>query len=227
MVRASNINSISGNMLVDTGDDTYIVDGSSSNYTITLPEIKSDGIKYSFKRTDSTGNIITISGTNGQTIDSNTSIQLPPETNINLQSYNFKWYSLVTRGSEDIQLTLHNDGYEDITTTTYTGNMCRFVYKGRNYYGNDPINMKIIYSLSSGSTSSSFSAKLVNVSSTPNTDIAIITATATTSNTTYLIATTTTFTNIPNGASVFDLQAKLNMSSSPSIRIHSVYVKFS
>ena len=88
MVFTLSINNITASSTLSLYDDTHVVDASSGGFTITLPQITTDGMHYKLIRTDNTSNTVTIAGDNvSETIDGQTSITLLPENSIQLVSF--------------------------------------------------------------------------------------------------------------------------------------------
>lgn len=110
MVKLSDIDIITTNTVLSTSQDTYLVDASSNNITITLPLITTEGIYYKIIRIDISTNIVIIQGSVPNLITENTSlssasINLFIQKSIELQSNSNTWYitsnnTLVNFGSE-------------------------------------------------------------------------------------------------------------------------------
>ncbi len=73
--------------------DLYLIDGTSSNFTVTLPVITYDGLSLSLKRTESTlFRTITIAAGSGNSIDNSASKALGALDAIYIVSYGTDWY---------------------------------------------------------------------------------------------------------------------------------------
>lgn len=67
---------------LDTGYDTFLIDASGGNITFSMHNIQNDGEQYLIKRTDSSGNTVTVQGfDSSQTIEGEVSITLNPGDN--------------------------------------------------------------------------------------------------------------------------------------------------
>ena len=94
---------VNANGNVDPGFDTYLIDASSNNVTLTLPAITSDGMLFTFRGlTGATGNTITIlpNGSSTDTVDNNALMNIPIPGRNSVVSFTnnntppFIWYSL-------------------------------------------------------------------------------------------------------------------------------------
>ena len=81
---------------VDEGFDTYIVDATNGNVTLTLPNITTDGIYFSFNRVDSSGHTVTVEGNSSQqTIDGNATKSFASGEKDAMVSINNVWISVI------------------------------------------------------------------------------------------------------------------------------------
>jgi len=108
-----------------------------------------------------------------------------------------------------------------ITTTDYTVAQ-HFVYRGSSFYGKIPVQLTIVYSLDSGTSNTSFSIKILDV--TNANQIVIIPATATGDSNNFMTSSTTSFTNVPTDESVFEIHSTLS-SAGTFIRLFAVYLQ--
>lgn len=93
MTITANPEIITANATLDTGYDTYLIDASGGSITITLPDITNiTGLVFILKRTDTTANLVVVTGQSGQTIDNQTIISIPINTGITISSLNNVWY---------------------------------------------------------------------------------------------------------------------------------------
>ena len=82
---------------VDPGYSIYLIDATSGNITLTLPDINSDGLWFLFRRIDTiNANSVTIQGySSGQTIDGLANFVLTPSAQeAATASYGGVWYRL-------------------------------------------------------------------------------------------------------------------------------------
>jgi len=78
---------------VDVGYDTFLVDASSNNVDITLPDLDNfgDGLNFRFKRFD-TEESTTVIVSGEQTIDGSPNFPIPIGEELNIVAYNGLWY---------------------------------------------------------------------------------------------------------------------------------------
>ena len=89
------ITTVNTNTNIDDGYDTYIVDASAGNITLTLPNITADGYFFTIKRIDTNdSNTVTLVGTGGQEIDDLASILVTIGMNVTVNSINGEWRSV-------------------------------------------------------------------------------------------------------------------------------------
>lgn len=215
--------------------EIYYVDASAGSFTITLPSISIDGLSFIIKRIDTiSSNIVTIIGNGSDTIDNFASVALNVNGTLQIIG-NFSTNNwTTTRGSNnniygpnnEIQVKFNSTSlpiqpYLLITITDYTIAQ-HFVYRGSDFYGKKPTKLTIAFSLNSGINNTSFTVKIIDV--TNANQIAIIPATATGNSDNIMTASTTSFTNIPTGESIFEIQGKLNVNGI-HIRLHSLYLQ--
>jgi hypothetical protein len=101
MTEATSITMVTSNTNISSLYRTYLVNASSSNITLTLPVINTNGINYNINRYDFTLNTVTLSSTGGNFIVLNsgltaTSVSLQGLNNV--QSYGSAWYLLTGTG---------------------------------------------------------------------------------------------------------------------------------
>lgn len=80
--------------ILTVNDYTILMDASLGNRTVTLPNASTvTGIIYNIKKTDSSGNFVTITATGGQTIDGNGTFALTVQyQSITIQSDGSNWF---------------------------------------------------------------------------------------------------------------------------------------
>lgn len=97
MVQTAYINSTSSNTTMSQNYDTYIINASSGNITMTLPNITADGIQFLLRREDTSANTVTIIGTGGQLITTPsgtfTSINVSYASDACMHSISGGWYT--------------------------------------------------------------------------------------------------------------------------------------
>ena len=110
MVHCSNIAGISASTTISLGFDVYLVDATSGNITLTLPNISTNGINVNIRRTDLTANIVTITGTGGQLINGNSTLRLAINTDTTLNSLSSAWFTIHTGKGSASYLTWSSAG---------------------------------------------------------------------------------------------------------------------
>lgn len=226
---SSYITLVNTNSQIEYGNDMYLVDASADSLTLTLPQVLSNGVQFRFKRIDkNSANTVTIVGFSGELIDLESSYTLNPNTNIKFNTYDNAWYSVqgnakgmeINMAFNQLVGTQSSKPYVVINNHAFTavGNL---KYKGKKYYGTNPIKFEIAYSINSnGPQSTTFYVQLQDI-----TNIQIV---ATIGPITQLgdssqiyTVSTNTFSNIPDNESVFEVDAKINQGTS-QIRINSI-----
>lgn len=111
---------ITSSTTLSPGFDTYLINSSSGNIIINLPDIQDiTGLVFLLKRTDLSNNIVTVigytggTGSIGQTIDGFGSITIPINTGITVTSYDNNWYIIFGR-------SIPNNSFVTITSDTTT-----------------------------------------------------------------------------------------------------------
>lgn len=148
MVLNTYITTITSATTVSPYSDTYLVTA-GTGFNITLPPITADGIYYSLIREDTSSNVVGITGSNiiyqnlgasgstGSGVTGN--INLIPQTNLILQSYNNAWYILLNtstqRSGQKILFSsafVANSGNPLALSAGAgnTGTVCYFAYSG-------------------------------------------------------------------------------------------------
>lgn len=86
------INRITSSASIDENFENYLIDATSGNITLTLPDIYTEGIDFTFKREDSTGNTVTLQPYSvSNTIEGTTSLLLAVSECVRLVSYDTNW----------------------------------------------------------------------------------------------------------------------------------------
>jgi len=86
---------VTSNTSIDPGYELYLIDATGGNIVMTLFDILADGQVMMFRRTDSTGNTVTIVCDGSETIDGNPTLDLPPSSSAKLVSFNDNWFTFV------------------------------------------------------------------------------------------------------------------------------------
>lgn len=80
---------------LDYGWDTYLMDASSNNITMTLQQSYGDGLLFTFSRVDdNSSNTVTIVANSGSLINGGSSVTLNPHENITITSWDNNWYTI-------------------------------------------------------------------------------------------------------------------------------------
>lgn len=87
---------ISASQSIDDSYQVYLVDGSSDDVTLTLPDIdEADGTNMHIKRVDGSANDVIIAGYNtNQTIDGQTSVSFAQNQAFRIASLSGVWHSI-------------------------------------------------------------------------------------------------------------------------------------
>lgn len=89
------ISLVTSSATMDFGYDTYLVDASSNNITLELPESYGDGPNFIISRIDSSVNTVTIIGfESGPTINGQSSVSLESHQNVKLALFSDNWYTV-------------------------------------------------------------------------------------------------------------------------------------
>lgn len=84
---------VTSNTIVDAGYDMYLIDATNGNVIMTMFEILSDGHVMIFKRIDGGVNTVSIIPNGVETIDGNSTLDLPASSSISLVSNGGNWYT--------------------------------------------------------------------------------------------------------------------------------------
>ena len=214
---------------ITTDSNYFVIDASSNNITLTLPEIGSNGITFGINRVDTNANFtVTLLPSGTDTIDTvYTSKLINPNTTVNISSQNSTWYTNGNSGSgKEINVTFNHlwgsqmRPYVSIINPAYTA-FGTFLYNGLSFYGSEPVKIEIIYSVDSDSTATAnFTVQFQDITN------AQIIATIgpinqTGSYVSYNRAYTTSFSNIPLTDALIEIDGKIN-SGTTGVRIYSV-----
>lgn len=98
---------VTANTTLSSNYNTYIVDATTSNITLTLPTIISNGTNFLIYRDDSSSNTVTINSSGSNTIKTNsgltiTSVTISTQSVTNIQSYNNSWYFMIPTGNRGL-----------------------------------------------------------------------------------------------------------------------------
>lgn len=223
----SNISSINSDSILDYGTNIYLIDATTSNITVTLPDILCSGLRFVLKRIDTSSNIITIQGSSpSQTIDNNVSVTLLPLTIFEIHSYNYDWYiinnSIFTNSLSKAVFT--TSFFQNTTSKfiTFTGSssaqlVCDLYYPGSLV---QPIN-RFIAIIASNANNPSGTLTLTNF--TGGTVIATISYTSVSNSQT--IYSTSTISNLPTIPSILEFKINVNTPSSNGVRVYSIYIQ--
>jgi hypothetical protein len=107
MVSTTNIYNVTSNTTLSSNYNTYIVNATNSNITLTLPLITCNGINFVIYRNDSTSNSVTLNSSGSNVITTNSgfitnTINLSSQSVTNLQTYNNSWYFMIPTGVQGI-----------------------------------------------------------------------------------------------------------------------------
>jgi len=200
---------------VPVRNEVYLVDGSTgptgnTGTIMTLPNIVSDGMSFTFRRYDSgsSGTVVTVKGFTGtQTINSLTSITLPGQSDTIIQSYNGVWYTVlgISKASgSGLPLTWaytqpNGNGYEN--SSNAWSRVGTFQYGGTS---TDPAIQNGYVIMYTSNTSTWYRARIYDVTN------AQVLATSTQINTGTItvpvIINLGTFTNLPSAQALLELQ---------------------
>lgn len=218
MVFNTNIITVTSSTTLSPKDDVIIVNATTANITITLPNILGNGMQYKFKRRDSnTAFTVTIQGfTGAQTIDGLTSITLIVSGSCEVQSIDSVWYRLsnASSGSGGIpQFTtayVQNNGiaYIKFTGTSGATVFTSFYYGGSNI---TPISLIIFTLARDGADNPTGTIGIYTQAGLVVGEIAIPILTLAAS-----AVTISSISNVPTSGSV--LEARINVTSSGSTR---------
>lgn len=87
------VNLATSNTTLDFGYNAYLVDATSNNITLTMPQQTGDGPNFLISRIDNSVNTVTIDG-NGATINGSSTVTLGGQSNVLLVLYSDDWYTV-------------------------------------------------------------------------------------------------------------------------------------
>lgn len=88
------IYSVTSSLTIDLGYDTFLVDATGGNITVTVPESPGDGFNFMIARIDSSSNTVTIVPTSAD-INGASSVTLGVNENAKLGAYNGDWWTIL------------------------------------------------------------------------------------------------------------------------------------
>ncbi len=228
MVQSVSITKITESELLTLGSDTYIIDATLGNITITLPDVVSDGIHFKLIRIDSSPNVVNIVGEGAELIDGELEKILVIKTILELNSFEDQWYSIanssLTRSFSKTLFTtslIQNNGspYVSFYGSNYTNQVvCSFLYVGANA---EPITKFSIVAMSDSGTPDA-TIYLVNLVGNE-----IITSLSLTGITDISqIFSSTTIANLPTDPGIIEVRIKFNTgTSSDKVNLSSLIVQ--
>ena len=80
------IKTVNNDEILDINFDSYIIDASNNNITLTLPSISYDGLSFNIKRIDNNNNIVTLLPVNSQLISEQSSYNLLKKSSVKIIS---------------------------------------------------------------------------------------------------------------------------------------------
>lgn len=221
---------VNADTLMNTMYNYYMVDASSNDITLTLPDIESDAIGFTVKRNDNNANYsVTVIPSGAGTIDNLLSKVITPNGIIKFTSLGSNWYSNKSYGiGKEINIVFNTlwgsqlRSYILINNISYSS-LGTFLYNGSEYYGSDPVKIEIIYSVDSDvSTDIDFTVQFHDITNTTIiATIGPITQNGTNAN--LFESFTTSFSSVPNLKALIEIDGKLNTGSA-NVRLHSVKV---
>lgn len=243
MVHKQYIIPITSNSTLDYGYDSYLVDASNGEFTMTLPTILADGMYYFLRRMDNSANTVTVNCSSEQLIYTNQpgqavpSITLPISSDTVINSYNLAWYAIFTPGAtgatgpigtgtnSEFAISFSSSSsngtyraYIPYNSTTY-GLIGNIYYSGSTYYGGNPTQFTIV--LSPKTAGGTYNVRLWDF--TNSQQIAILNIT--TSSVVKQAFTTTTFTNIPTDPALWEVQIRAGSSGNAG-NIFNAYIRY-
>jgi len=233
MVQTAYISTVTANTTLSANYDTYTVNATSGNITITLPNITADGLVFNLRRTDTSSNTVTIQGTGGQLINGAATTTMNFKSDLTLHSLTSAWVTnglVGARGTGGQQqfVFVQNNGNSFIPfASNTTTSICDFIYRGSTFNGGYPSLLAFVFA--TVNSTSTYTINLVHISGTGVTAgsiIATINVTASVSTvSTQTILSTSSFTvaNIAAGNSVWELQVQ-RTSGTQAINIYSAYL---
>jgi len=215
MSYARTIIAVGTNQTIPVRNEVYLVDGSTgptgnTGTVYTMPDIVSDGMSYTFRRYDSgaSGTVVTIKGFTGtQTINGLTAITLPAQSDTVIQSYNGIWYTVKNVGKgagSGLPLTFNftqpnGDALESKSNTWFR--MGTFAYQGTSVDPTINVGWAVMYTTNAASY---YRVRIYNATN------AQVCATSGAFNagtlTTPQIISFGTFSNLPSGLSLMEIQ---------------------
>lgn len=88
------LSSSSSSINVDVDYNVYLLDATSNNIEVYLPNLSFDGLRVYIKRVDNSSNTITVYPSIGNYIDGSSSKNISPMTCINCINYSSNWFIL-------------------------------------------------------------------------------------------------------------------------------------
>ena len=183
MVRTAYITTITTNTTLDVNYDTYKIDATSNNITITLPNITADGMTFFLRRIDISPNTLTIVTTGGQLINGVSSSALNSSSDVIINSLNGGWLTNPTTGGigrskqEFRVAVVANNGNNFLSFGSTSGlysAVTSFIYRGSLIYGGTPIVWELVYSTTG--SSGVFNIHIIDLTNSNN-QIVLITVT--------------------------------------------------
>ena len=85
---------------VDPGHNTYLIDATEKNITLTMPTPAGEGPVITFSRIDASGNKVTIEGGDvSETINGAATLDLNAHENVRFTAYNNLWFTILRKWS--------------------------------------------------------------------------------------------------------------------------------
>ena len=85
---------VTGNTTVDSGWDTYLIDATGGNITMTMITPVGEGGLFTFSRIDATANTVSIVGGASENINGAATFSLLSHENVTFVSFNDQWYTV-------------------------------------------------------------------------------------------------------------------------------------
>src|SRR5688572_26089508 len=104
MVQTTHVATVNSDTIIDAGYDTYIIDASANDITITLPFITCDGVVFFLRRSDLSTNTVSVETVGGQVINTPVisgafAVNLYLGLDMQLNSINDNWYTTLVYGA--------------------------------------------------------------------------------------------------------------------------------
>ncbi|ARF11604.1 hypothetical protein Klosneuvirus_2_40 [Klosneuvirus KNV1] len=222
---------------VPVRNEVYLVDGSTgptgnTGTIMTLPNIVSDGMSFTFRRYDTgaSGTVVTIKGFTGtQTINNVDSLTLPGLSDIVLHSYEYKWYTVQGINKSSLGLPLNfrftqPNGSGAQTSSNSWFRIGTFIYRGSSVDGDIGSANILLYTTNA---STYYRARLWDRTNT--TQLSITTPFNTGTNTSPRAVTFGTITSTPATPAILEIQllatdstGNTGVSGRQNIGIHSL-----